>query len=353
MSGRARRLQGSPWQGVFHITGGGAGFLAELLETPGASRTVLEARIPYSTASLAELLGGPPDQACSAPTARALAMAAFQRATKLGATRPFGFASTASLATDKPKRGRCRAHIAVQTATQTSHAERNAFSVADDRAIQERELVETAWDVLGTALGLVARGPIALQSVVAAPEWRRLVAGRIDHVATLPHDRTLLLPGAFNPPHDAHHRMMRIAEAKLGRVGAFELSIENVDKPLLDYFEIRARLEQLGRPVWLTRLPRFVDKARRFPGATFVVGIDTLVRIAEPRYYGGTRERDHQIAEMLDRDLAFLVFGRSINGQFQGLGDAILPQRLMDACAGVDETEFRMDISSTGLRIRQ
>ena len=59
------------------VTGGGSGAIAALLEVPGASRTVLEAIVPYSEGSLVRWLGGPPDQACSAPTARAMAMAAF------------------------------------------------------------------------------------------------------------------------------------------------------------------------------------------------------------------------------------------------------------------------------------
>ena len=350
MSERARCLHNSPWRGVLHITGGGANLLAELLGVPGASRTVLEARIPYTAASLAELLGGQLDQACSAITARAMAMAAFQRATALGATPAFGFACTASLATDRPKRGQCRAHIAVQTATHSFHAEHAAFSTAHDRTAQERELVEAAWNFLETALGLAVDASAALQSVAAAPAWRQLVTGDIDAISTLPHDGALLFPGAFNPPHEAHRQMMRIAEAKLGLAGAFELSIENVDKPLLDYFAIRDRLEQLNGPVWLTRLPRFVDKARRFAGTAFVVGVDTLIRIADPRYYGGRPQRDREIAGMLSRDVTFLVFGRSINGHFQGLDDSGLPPLLRDACTAVDEREFRMDLSSTGLR---
>ncbi len=347
MSERARLLHDSPWQGVLHVTGGGAGFLAELLGTAGASRTVLEASIPYSPASLAELLGGAPRQACSAETARALAMAGFQRARGLDRSHPFGFAVTASLATDRIKRGACRAHLALQTTTHSFYNEYSQFSAAADRATQERELTEAAWCLMLAALGLASTPGSEPRSVAAAPEWRALVEGRLHLVSTADHDGVLLFPGSFNPLHDGHRHMMSYAEARLGRRGAFELSIENPDKPLLDYFQIHARLRQFEHPVWLTRLPRFADKARRFPGATFVVGIDTLVRIADPRYYDGTRERDRQLAGMLDRGIGFLVFGRRIDGSFRGLGDQPLPGRLADACTGVDEKEFRMDLSST------
>ena len=347
---RARLLHGSPWQGVFHLTGGGAGFLAELLGTAGASRTVLDASVPYSAASLADLLGGPPDQACSGDTARALAMTGFERAMGLNASRPFGFACTASLATDRVKRGRCRAHMAVQTAARGAHAEFRAFSEPDDRAAQERELVEAAWSLLLAALGLAAGHGIKVDEVEAGPQWRALVEGRLTHVSTAPHDGSLLFPGAFNPLHEGHRGMLAVAERRLERQGAYELSIRNPDKPLLDYFEIRTRLEGFDRPVWLTRLPTFAEKARKFPGATFVVGADTLVRIADPRYYGGFRRRDEQLGELLGAGARFLVFGRLLDGRFQGLGDQDLPAILMDACTGVDESEFRLDLSSSRIR---
>jgi hypothetical protein len=122
MSRRAERLHASPWQGVLYVTGGGTALLSELLTTPGASATVLEARVPYAAAAMAELLGRVPEQACSDATARALAMAAFQRAPArdrrwAAGIRPFGLACTASLATNRSKRGAHRAHVALQTET--------------------------------------------------------------------------------------------------------------------------------------------------------------------------------------------------------------------------------------------
>ena len=350
MSERARRLHQSPWQGVFYVTGGGSGFLAEMLGTAGASRSVLEASVPYAAASLSELLGGPPDRACSGATARALAMVGFQRALRLGAVRPLGFAVTASLATDRVKRGRMRAHVAVQTAAQGFREEIADFSNPFDRAAQERELSDAAWGILLAALGLSVTERPQLQAVEAAPDWRALVEGRRRRASTAPHDGALLFPGSFNPVHDGHRRMMTIAEAKLRTRGAYELSIENPDKPLLDFFEIRARLDQFDRPVWLTRLPTFADKAREFSGATFVVGMDTLVRIAAPRYYGGIRQRDERLAAMLGLGVKFLVFGRLFDGAYRELGDQPLPSALVDCCTGIDETEFRMDVSSSGLR---
>src|SRR2546423_165218 len=68
---------------VMAITGGGSRAIADLLEVPGGSRTLLAAHVPYSAAAMRELLGAPPEQYCSNRTARAMAMAAYLQAQAL------------------------------------------------------------------------------------------------------------------------------------------------------------------------------------------------------------------------------------------------------------------------------
>ncbi len=355
MSERARRLHDSAWQGVVYLTGGGAGFLAELLQTPGASRTLLEASVPYAEAALSELLGGQPDHACSDRSARALGMAAFQRARKLGADPAFGLGLTASLATDRKKRGACRVHLAVQTLNSTWHGE---IPLSGDRAACEKATVEHAWTSLGTALALTeaqnARHARQLRRADAQAPWRALIQGSVPYCATeQTASRRLLFPGAFNPLHDAHRQMLTLAEDHVGCPGAYELSVENVDKPLLDYAEIHRRLGQFERPAWLTRLPTFRAKAAAFPGATFIVGMDTLIRIADPDYYGGEARRDQALIEFSASNSRFLVFGRNFGGRFHDLESLPLPATLKSLCTGVREQEFRQDLSSRTLRADQ
>ena len=105
---------------VIAVTGGGSGAISALLAVPGASRTVLAAVVPYASQALVEWLGGRPDEFCSARTARAMAMAAFLKARTYDPQgQTCGVACTASLASDRPKRGPHRAHLAYQTATTT------------------------------------------------------------------------------------------------------------------------------------------------------------------------------------------------------------------------------------------
>ena len=163
-----------------------------------------------------------------------------------------------------------------------------------------------------------------------------------------------VLPGAFNPLHDGHRAMRTHSAGRLGRPVAYELSVANVDKPALDYLDLNPRLAQF-RPdeIVVTNAPTFVEKARALGGSvTFVVGADTITRIAEPRYYGGRAPRDAALAELKQVGCAFLVYGRvDDDGAFKTLADLSLPPALAALCEGVGAAEFRSDVSSTALRM--
>jgi hypothetical protein len=170
-----------------------------------------------------------------------------------------------------------------------------------------------------------------------------------DHPAPL-----ALIPGAFNPLHEAHRGLAETGRRLVGGPSVFELSVVNVDKPSLGEPEVRRRLAQFRgqAPVWLTRAPTFADKAALFPGVVFVVGADTAARIVALRYYGG---REAALADALEnirrRGCRFLVAGRvDEGGGFQRLEDLAVPAGYRDLFAAIPEDVFRLDISSTQLR---
>jgi hypothetical protein len=144
------------------------------------------------------------------------------------------------------------------------------------------------------------------------------------------------------------------ATRQVGMPAAFELTVVNADKPPLADEEVRHRLAQFlwRAPLWLTRAPTFCDKARLFPGATFVVGADTAARIVSPRFYQGSADRMAEaLADFRARGCRFLVAGRlDTQGQFLGLDDLGIPTAHRDLFAGIPATEFRLDLSSTELR---
>ena len=198
-----------------------------------------------------------------------------------------------------------------------------------DRAVSE------VWDALET-------GEIDAVRIGRAPPRRAPPAA--------PPGPECLLPGSFNPVHEGHRRMLEVAGARLRTAGAYELAILNPDKPPLSPEDAAARLDQFTghEAVWLTRAPTFPEKARIFPGTTFAVGVDTIVRIAEPRYYGGAAGLETALSNL--GGCRFLVFGRRTGAGFETPDSVSLPARLRALCDGVAESEFRADISSTELR---
>ena len=365
-------VHSSGCQAVIAVTGGGSKAISQLLEIPGGSRTVLEAVVPYSQAALEDWLGGPVDQACSEPTARAMAMAAWMRARKLAPEADphqlIGIGATASLASDRPKRGGHRVHVAVQTATATSSFSLPLTKGARDRKKEEWLAAKLVLTVLGEAAGVDAAAarqalldqlhddePVQQRHQEAQGPWTELLLGQQAWVAESPSPQALF-PGAFNPPHAAHRRLAQVAAQRLAQPVAYELSITNVDKPPLDFIEIAKRTDALRElenqaMVLLTAAPTFRQKAALFAGCTFVVGADTLVRIGDPRYYdGGPSGCEAALGEIAARGCRFLVFGRVIDDRFRVLSDLAIPNSLRALCDEVPETEFREDVSSTELR---
>lgn len=385
-----KHLHDQPHRGVIYVTGGGSLVLSDLLQVPGASATLLEARIPYAEASLASLLGAPPEQACSPETARDLAMCAFLRAQQLAPTpthattaadpETFGFAITAGLSSTLPKRGQHRAYCALQTAARTHTTSLHLAKGSRNRKAEERLLADVALAAMAEALGicspqveLTTGDALEAEAAEGDANLRALLSGTRSAVGPGPRpgDRPpkAILPGAFNPLHEGHRRMVAAAAARLGEPVAYELCIRNVDKPPLNFHDMRTRREQFGasEDVWLTNASTFVEKARAFGGVTFVVGADTMCRVADAKYYEHG-DVGRAVDELAEAGCRFLVFGRVFSpspgpapsrasGGDQGdcfvtLDDLELPARLRAMSEGVSEREFRSDISSTALRAR-
>ena len=350
-------LHKSRYQGVVYVTGGGASLISDLLSIPGASRTVLDAQIPYSCSALSELLGTPLKSACSDVTARAMAIVAFERAVKLGTDRnhAFGFGLTAAMATGRVRRGRCRTYMALQTHNRTSVWE---LPLPRDGSRSEHENLAraTGIDSLMWGLGLKETGPsLATLSATAqaSVDELSLFSGAADFLGE---PSQAVFPGSFNPLHEAHRQMRFLSESLLSVPVSYEICIRSIDKPPIDYISLRERLDQFGTdPVLITNLPRFIDKAEKLQpsgGLWFVVGVDTVKRIASLDYYEFKEyERDRIIARLAQRGDRFLVFGRvSEEGKFNTLESLAIPVELAKLCRSISEADFRFDISSTDFR---
>lgn len=359
-------IHAAPWRTVLALSGGGSRALSELLAVPGASRTLLDAAIPYSGEALIEWLGGRPDQFCAAETARAMAMVAFRRARRLAGSEAghlAGIACTAGLATDRPRKGEHRAHVVVQTDTETAcwslHLAKGRRSRREEEQVVATLLLNCLAELCqaGTRLPLplTDEEPIEEVHTTAQPAWRELLLGQRDVARENGAAETpvVVLSGAFRPLHAGHRRMAEVAGQLIGGPVHFEMPIVNPDKAPLDYYEIESRLAQFtaDQPVLLSRAATFVEKSALFYGTTFAVGIDTLRRIASPAYYGGDpAARLNALERIAERGCRFLVFGRDMGTGFVRLGDVDLPDCLRAICREVPPEAFREDISSTALR---
>lgn len=375
------KIHATPHKSVITVAGAGTQAIAWLLGVSGASRTILETMVPYGRLSMIDLLGSEPEQYVSAQTARDMAKAAYRRGLKLREddSPVVGVACTATIATDRAKRGDHRCFIATWDDGQVLQYDLILEKGARDRAGEEELVSRLLLQALAQSFGIEADLQLGLTSeerpqheiIAHPPRLQRLISGDVGRLMVYPDGRMVseesldkkesidknfrgvLFPGSFSPLHQGHRTLARVVSEMLNAEVVFEISVTNVDKPPLEESEILRRVGQFqgnGRVV-LTRAETFYKKTQLFPGFTFVVGWDTAVRLVDPRYYGGS-EADMltALAAMWASGSRFLVAGRQDKGRFKGLADVAIPHGFHPIFQAIPESSFRVDISSTELR---
>lgn len=460
-------VHASPVRAVMHVTGGAAQSLGWVMAVPGASRTLLEARVPYAREAMVDLLGKEPAQYVDARCARRLARAAYARGVRLSppsgdARQVVGLGCTCALASVPPKKGAHRCVVAtfslrgaaeyslvlekdardrweedglasrlvvhaLAEAAELSRAASRATESADKHSPSGTDRLEgdllaphlVPGDALETNFSetLIARaggieyspsddhrspGDKDPRTRSRVPfEWLargdgelvELTDGEVTAADALPGGafaKALVLPGSFNPLHDGHRGMLAAAlKLRAGHRPAFELAVTNADKGTMPVEEVMRRAEQFRRRsrsrssgdggsdardldleeeedegfarLILTRSPLFSGKAALMPGATFVVGHDTAVRLVMPKYYGGEAGMLRAFAAIRERGCSFLVAGRLAAAagdadatgarRFLTLADVDVPAPLRDLFEEIPG--FREDVSSTEIRAEE
>ena len=173
--------------------------------------------------------------------------------------------------------------------------------------------------------------------------------------------KPLVLSGSFNPLHDGHREMLSVASDLTGKIGYYEISIQNVDKAPLPRQALGKRAEQIadeGKSLIVTNAARFTEKSSIFPGADFVIGFDTLVRLLDKKYYPDhvsvTTSPVYDSLNLIRQNgCRFVVAGRiDIRLDFKEFVQSTAPARFQKMFIGLSESQFRSDISSTELRDR-
>ena len=356
------------------VAGAGTEAISWLLGVAGASRTVLEILVPYASTSLTEFVGSEPDQFVSEDTAAAMAKSAYRRALQLrdGTVPVVGIACTATIATDRTKRGDHRCHIAAWSGNGVKTYSLTYVKGLRDRSGEDeiasklvvRALAESAGLPFDLNLRLDASERVQTRGTTYPDPIAALMAGHIERAMVhsdggMSADRPFVggvLSGSFNPLHEGHEEMAQAASRMLGVPVACELSVANVDKPPLEAEDIRRRVSQFAgkRDIVLTRVPVFYEKATLLPGCTFIIGADTAVRLFDKKYYGGS-ETEILLAmrQMQQHECSFLVAGRVNGDTFQTLADVPVPHSIASMFTAMPESAFRSDISSTQIRHTQ
>lgn len=369
-------IHAAPPRLVLEFAGAGSAALFWLHAVAGSSRTVLEAADRYAPASLADLLDETPEQFVSRATAEKMASRAFERSLLLAddTTPLLGVACTATIATDRAKRGDHRCHVAVRDPASVSAYTLTLTKGERDRLGEEAlvsllilHAIAVACGVEPPALPLLPAERVEAALHPPADPLARLLAPATGApaprtVSVLRDGRRLadepfagaLLSGSFNPLHIGHEQLLAAAGAFLQLPTAFELPVFNADKAPLSYEEALRRLAQFhGRAaVLLSDAPLFVQKAALYPGCVFVVGHDTAARLVAPRYYGDSEQQmADALAQVRAAGCRFLVAGRlGADGRFHTLADVPVPPALADLFVELPASHFRVDLSSTALR---
>ena len=356
-----RSIHDGPFKLVFVSSGGGGSAISDLLKVPGASQTILESYIPYSRESMNEYLGFQPSHYCGLQATVNMAVTAFNRAKKLAPSvdpsNLLGVAVTATLSTTYEKLGSHRFFVCIHGLDATHVISSYLTKGKRTRSSEEELVTECLESLIGIVCGVNNELPKLTQKIEyevfnSKPEWHALESGKKSLVHSTLEPSKLIFPGAFNPMHKGHKRIQKIAEERTRMPATFEISIGNVEKTLLSYFEIHKVLDQFKPDDrWaLANAPTFADKARIFKDSTFILGIDTLIRMFDEKFYVDQKQMLESIDIFNANDVNFIVFGRKIGDIYKTLDQVSIPTSIADRFQGIPESEFRLDISSREIK---
>ena len=321
-------------------TGAGAGIQKLLWDIPGISSVLVGASFPYESEETDEFLGFNTDVSyCSKEMAVDLAMQSYYKAFKYGASPAVGIGLTASVASTRMHRGDHRVFV-------------SAFT--DDRCI--------LWSVrLKKGVGLEQRikdgnfcDLVAAQAIASVTDCPLIRFGdyagcfaqydqefipylaeqrffkrpffssdgtRLEKLPIKKYSlRGALFPGAFNPPHAGHLGMVEAYVNYFGGPVAFAIESKSPHKGDLTVSNMLQRAKTLHHQdrLFTSGLPLYVDKANAYPGLGIILGVDSLIRLQDPKW--GVN-KDDLILNFLKLRTQFYVTDRVIDGKLVRLND--------------------------------
>lgn len=360
-------------------SGGGSEVFPLLLSGGGGSKTLLAGLIPYSQDHLKEFICNVPDKVVSEETAYRMARRAYEKAADENDEAVVGIGLTASLRKVPDEReGRVHEVWAVLESSFKQIRmhfvfDQNCFFLKNkERPDAVRNIEETACASIilkllaefsdvssANVIELASIGVTEKYEITDFPVTMRIWNNGFRKSATIPAPR-LLFPGSFNPPHEGHLEMVKMASELIQQPCLLEISVRNVDKAELSKQQIAERLNTIHKTalfndkdccfgvtdVILTNAPTFVEKSKLFPGSTFVIGFDTATRIVDPKYAGSI---DDVLQCFEDNKIKFILFPRIISGVLKD-DLSVLPERFKNLITLVKLPRKHAHLASRDLR---
>jgi len=352
-------------------TGAGMGLQNMVWSVPGISSFFVGAASPYGTEDTVRTLGFTPSGFVKIETAVDLAITAYMRAYKPG-RKAVGFGLTASVASTTTHRG---AHRIIAAIFGDDGCWTVEFEIPKGEGDEQRKIDGAVADNFGVAFiewyfsernGVTAKEAtdLARARILAHPYFQ--ADGTRGTLEDIDPKKTVFFPGAYNPLHRGHTESAEACMCKLqiGTQGladrklVYSTTVNPVHKASLTPAEMLQRAVMMrGKDFVLTENdPLYVDKARKFPGAWFVMGADSMDRMLDPKW-GQPVKR--MVVEMAQLGCHFLVPGRLVpmpdGSQEYMTCDMVREKHEKDLGGMYDhfhEVNFRLDISSTELRAK-
>jgi nicotinic acid mononucleotide adenylyltransferase len=281
-------------------SGAGSGIQEALWSVPGASKFLVGAQFPYSKEDMTRFLGFCPDKFLCEQTAMDMAIRSYLLADNGDPNiKPVGLGITASVASVREHRGDHKVMCAVITrglvlSTEVTLPKEGAQRRYDDGRLADAVGISM---LLAAAEGdLVKLQPFSDELNIGNAEHEALKALfvrplflRHGERSASPDGQSLtLFPGAFNPAHEGHFASARICEQECEDMPVtFQITVNQPHKDPLSVSDILDRLHWLqGKTDVLIMKDGalYIEKARNFPGSSFLIGSDALTRMLDPKW---------------------------------------------------------------------
>lgn len=377
-------------------TGGGSGIQDILWQEPGTSSFLVGASFPYSKEEFNSFIGfNKKEKYFSQKGAIELAMASYVKAREYciqnpGKDNPIGIGLSAACTTDRDRKGFNGVFVAtvnkfgIKTAFvgfPSTHLDidiQRKYSRKDDGIFVDNIAKAAIADSIGKVLyiGHIYNTEELIGNYQKINErWISLVmkdffpqearelffehpyycSSGIKSETPIFLGQTIFQPGSYNPIHDGHRDIWWKTTNLTHVYPKYMITCDSVHKKALSVSEMldrvaMIRLERFGiyknvSVLFTQNDPLFIDKAKKFPNCSFVIGYDTAERMLDPKW---GPEIIPMLHEFRRYGTKFYICGRIINGELKTIRDLSYPSYFSDIFIEVPGTGT--DHSSTEIR---